>query len=336
MEALDSNIATRAAARLDSFISAPATSLRRRRINHLAYWLVYPLTVLECGLMACLALLHHAFWRVVYALRPGHMPRQRPTRMVKQTIDTDNALGVMQTLEDIGRASGARLFWLSGTLLGLERQGRPLAHDTDMDAGVCVDDPHYPDLIRALAASAHVAEIAPQFISLKARIQNPDLHVVPGGVIRFKSFVRNAAAPHLPPVKTDIFLHFDYCGGQMHGSRNSLWWNSPFEVVHRTYAGREFAVPRDAHLHLTENYGDYRSEVRDFENSIDCPNAMNVYSWASLAYLLMRQFVMLRLGRADRAALVNRRIRATLLKGIYPLCLRRGPPGIAATGYRGS
>jgi hypothetical protein len=63
--------------------------------------------------------------------------------------------------------------------------------------------------------------------------------------------------------------------------------------------------------------------VKEFENSIDCPNAMNIFSWASLTYLLNRQFVMLRLGRIGRARQVNARICRTILKGIYPLCMRR-------------
>lgn len=274
--------------------------------------------------MACISVLHYGFWRVIYlnGSRPGKAG-QRPGRMVKQQIDADNALGVMQTLERMGQESGARMFWLSGTLLGLERLGRPLPHDTDMDAGICIDDPRYADFIRAMWSSSEVVEIVPQFISLKTRLQNPDLHVVPGGIIRYKSFVRNERAPHEPPVKTDIFLHYRYCGGLMHGSRNTLWWNSPFGIVQKAYGDRHFSVPGDTHLHLAENYGDYRSEVRDFESSIDCPNAMNIFSWTSLAYLLVRQYVMLRLGRVDRARQVNMRIRATILKGLRPLRLRQ-------------
>lgn len=292
----------------------------RRRNAYLAYWLLWPVTLLECLLMAVLSALAYGLWRLVYA-RPWHpeRARQRPNRLVKQKIDGENALGVMETLEGIARHSGARMYWISGTLLGLERLGRPLPHDNDMDAGVDIDDPHYLDFIRAMWTSSEVIHVAPQYISLKTRLQNPDLYMVPGGIIRYKSFVRNAAAPDKPPVKTDIFLHYNYCRGSMHGSRNTLWWNTSFQVVQKAYGGRQFSVPGNAHLHLSENYGDYRTEVKEFENSIDCPNAMNIFSWSSLAYLLVRQFVMLRMGRVDRARLVNRRIMATILKGVRPL-----------------
>jgi hypothetical protein len=292
--------------------------------NYLAYWVTYPATLVESALMALVAVIGYGLGRAIYSgVWYPATARQRPRGMVKEKIEPANALAVMQCFERIGRDSGAGVFWISGTLLGLERLGQPLPHDTDLDAGLFVTDPHYREFIRALQASPEIAELAPQRISLKARIQNPDLHVVPGGIIRYKSMVRNAAAPGSPPVKTDIFLHFDYCAGSMHGSRNSLWWNSPFAIVQKAYAGGSFSVPGNVHLHLSENYGDYRSEVKEFENSIDCPNAMNIFSWASLTYLLRRQYVMLRLGRIARAHQINARICRTVVKGIYPLCMRR-------------
>lgn len=305
-------------------LQAPASGNGRRNATYLAYWLLFPITLIECLLMSVLAALSYGLFRIIFLPLWHATASAKPPRvLVKQRIDGDNALGVMQTLERIARDSGAGLFWLSGTLLGLERMGRPLPHDTDMDAGLDIADARFADFIRAMWLSENVTEMAPQFLPLKVRIQNPDLHMIPRGLIRYKSMVRNENAPGQPPVKTDIFIHYDYCGGSMHGSRNTLWWNTPFQIVPRDYGGRQFSVPGDTHLHLTENYGNYRIEVKDFENSIDCPNAMNVFSWKSLSYLLVRQAVMLKLGRTARAAQLSRRIRSTILKGAWPLCLRR-------------
>ncbi len=308
-------------AEIDRLLASQAqvVSPARRQTMWVAFWLIWPVTLLEGALMAVISVLLYWCWRITYSRRwYPDQARQRPSSLVKQTIDSENALGVMQTVERIARESGARMYWISGTLLGLERLGQPLPHDNDMDAGIDIADPHFPVFLRAMWASSEVVAIAPQFISLKARIQNPDLHVVPGGIIRYKAAVRNESAPGKPPVKTDIFLHFDYCGGSMHGTRNSLWWNTAFRVVQKTFAKGNFSVPEDAHLHLTENYGDYRSEVKDFENSIDCPNAMNIFSWNSLAYLVIRQKMMLKLGRIGRAGQIAARIRATILKGVFP------------------
>lgn len=303
------------------------TSDLHRTMGRLACGVVYPFTLLECTLMAAVSVLAYWFWRLAYALR-GSRPLQRPQRMVKRRLDPGEALGVMQVVERVGAESGARVFWLSGTLLGLERLGRPLPHDTDMDAGIDIGDAGYAAFIRAMWMSPSVVAMAPQYISLKDRIQNPDLQVVRGGIIRYKAVVRNELAPGAPAIKTDLFVHFPYCGGSMHGSRNSLWWNSPFSVEQRSYEGGRFSVPGNAHRHLTENYGDYRTEVTEFENSIDCPNAMNIYSWTSILYLLVRQYVMIRMGRLDRAGRVNARIAATLRKGAMPW--RMPKPGVQA------
>jgi len=303
----------------------------RRNSRYLAYWIAWPFTLVECMVLALILSVNYAFWRLVFAGR-GAAAGKAPLAggVARPAIDAENALGVMRTLEDIAAASGARLYWISGTLLGLERMGQPLPHDNDMDAGIDLDDPHFADFIRALWESEHVVRIAPQYISLKTRIQNPDLHAVPGGIIRFKSDVRNASAPGKPPVKTDIFVHYRYCGGSMHGSRNTLWWNSPFTVARRPYGQQVFSVPDNAPLHLTENYGDYRKEVREFENCIDCPNAMHIFSWTSLGYLLVRQRLMLKRGRVDRARRIGARMRATLLKGIIPLSAERHRPHLGS------
>jgi hypothetical protein len=290
-----------------------------RKAARVGYWIAYPVTVLECALMAVVSSLSYGLLRVFY-LKWWHREevRQRPRRMLKDVIDAENALEAMQTIERIARDSRAGIFWISGTLLGLERLGQPLPHDNDLDVGLCIDDPHVEDFIRALWACPDITEIAPQRISWKTRLQNPDLQHIPGGIIRYKAAARNPQALDKPAVKLDLFLHFPYCGGSMHGTRNSIWWNTTPDVAKRPYKDREFSVPRDSHLYLAENYGDYRKESKDFENAIDCPNVMNIFSWRSFATLLSRLQMMLKLGRVDRAHQINKRIMATILKGLMP------------------
>ena len=292
--------------------------------SHLAYWLYYPVTLLECLTMSLVSGISYLLLRVAYC-RWWHREaaRTRPARMQKQLLDSADALEAMQAMERIAAASQARIYWISGTLLGLERTGRPLPHDTDLDVGISTDDPHCLDFIQALWASEDIIEIAPQFISRTIQIQNPDLQHVPNCIIRYKAAVRNQRNSGKPPVKVDIFLHFPYCGGLMHGTRNSLWLNSTLDVMQKRYGEHSFSIPENPHRYLTENYGDYRTEVKEFENSIDCPNAMNIFSWRSLAYLMSRLQMMVKLGRIDRARLINRRIRATILKGACPLDARR-------------
>jgi hypothetical protein len=287
--------------------------------SHAVYWLFYPLTLLECAAMAVVAAFSYLLLRVLYfSWWHPESAKVRPPGRVKPQLDTEDALRAMQAVEDIARQSGAQVYWISGTLLGLERLGRPLPHDNDLDLGINTADPRCLDLVRALWASDSIVEIAPQRISRKIRIQNPDLQHVANCIIRYKAAVRTGDEPGKPAVKIDIFLHFPYCGGLMHGTRNSLWWNSTLDVARKSYGSGAFSVPADPHRYLLENYGDYRTEVKEFENSIDCPNAMNIFSWQSLGYLLARLQLMVKLGKLERARRVNRRIRATIRKGLSP------------------
>lgn len=291
----------------------------RRGTAKIAYWTSYPLIILECALMASLVLTAYMLMRLAYASwwYPEHA-RQRPRRRVKGVIDPETALEAMQVIEGIGENTGAAPYWISGTLLGLERLGQPLPHDNDLDLGLNIDDPRADDFIQALWSSPHIASIAPQRLSGKARIQNPDLHAIPGGIIRYIAFVCPRSIPGGRATKIDIFLHFPYCGGSIHGTRNSIWWNSTSVATKRSYGERQFSVPQDCRLYLTENYGDYREEVKDFENAVDCPNVMNIFSWRSIKSLLSRMQMMIRLGRIDRAKQINERIIGTIRKGLEP------------------
>ncbi len=296
----------------------------RRETGFLPWWVIYPVTLLECVLMALVSVASWCLWRIVYVRwwYPDHA-RQRPGKLAKPQIDVSDALAAMQTIERMAAATRARIFWISGTLLGLERLGHPLPHDKDMDVGLHVDDPHGLDFIRALWGSPGIVRLVPQFLSTKTLIQNPDLQGIPFGIIRYTADVAIEGASGKPPVKLDVFLHFPYCGGSVHGTRNSLWWNTPPGVTHKAYGDRNFSVPQDVHRYLRENYGNYREEVREFENSIDCPNVMDVFSWKSFAYLITRQRMLLRLGRVARARQVNQRLKSTILKGLLPLVVRQ-------------
>jgi hypothetical protein len=302
------------------FERASGKAAADRAPGRAAFWLIYPLTLLECALMAVGAALSHVLWRVAYcSWWFPEASRRPPAHLVKPKIDVADSLAAMQTVERLARESGAQAFWISGTLLGLERLGHPLPHDKDLDVGIDIRDPRCDDFIRALWASEAITSLVPQFLSRKMRMQNPDLACMPAGLIRYKAAVAIEGRPGRPPVVLDVFLHFPYRGGYMHGTRNSLWWNTTQGVARKSWRGVDFSVPVDPHLYLTENYGDYAQEVKEFENSIDCPNALDVFCWKSWAYLVSRQRAMLKLGRVRRAAQVNARLRSTIAKGLVPV-----------------
>lgn len=237
---------------------------------------------------------------------------------MSERMTPENGLAAMKIIEEIVAQSGINAFWLSGTLLGLERQGRPLDHDHDLDLGIMIDDPAFATFIDHLKSSPRVIEFRTQQLGEKSLIQNPDLRLIENGVLRAVAKVLTATDGKSHPVKIDIFYHFHYRKGIMHASQNSIWWNSNFSTQIKKYGKNSFRVPTDIHRHLTENYGDYKTEVKEFENSIDCPNTMNIYSWTSLVYLLRRKALMIKLGKKLSLRRLNQRIFATILKGLLP------------------
>ncbi len=270
--------------------------------------------------MAGVVGLHSIIANVLY--HPVWYPAQwRTTRRYTERLipDANQALEAMNSIEALAANSGAKVFWLSGTLLGLVRLGKPLPHDNDLDIGIFCDDPKAGQFVAEFARSEIAAHFKPQTISWKTRLQNPDFHMIKDGILRYKAGIKVGSSAQKKTVKVDIFLHFDYQGRMAHASRNTVWSNSAFDIHKRTFGTNTFTIPKDMDRHLAENYGDYKTEVKEFENSIDCPNAGNIFSWPSLVYLMERKQLMIKLQRHDRAAQINRRILATLKKGLFPV-----------------
>jgi hypothetical protein len=297
-------------------------------LNIILAILLYPFTIVEAVAMLLVAGVHWCWVKVYFSALWFPESKRRPVRLNRnQPINTDMAIACMKQVETVANETGTPIYWLSGTLLGLERLGRPLPHDYDLDVGIFAGDSRNDRLMAALAEAGLLAACHSQILGLKCRIQNPDLNGVTNGLLRYKTAVCPEPGDTKNAIKVDFFIHFPYAGGSMHASRNSIWWNSNFNTRQKNYGCGTYTVPLDVERHLTENYGDYKTERKDFENSIDCPNAMDIYSWHSLVYLLTRQYWMVRLARPARAGQVARRIRCTILKGLLPF--RNYPPASA-------
>jgi len=147
--------------------------------------------------------------------------------------------------EDLA-AANIQFFLISGTLLGCIRQGGILGHDKDIDVGVMADVP-FEALRSALWGTG-------RFMLLPVITQR---------ILRIK---------HANGVMIDVFFHWHENGRLYHEGQKTRWWNTPFELVEREFLGERFLVPENAELYLTENYGDWRTPVKDFETFCDTPN----------------------------------------------------------------
>lgn len=181
------------------------------------------------------------FLRMLRAVTLG----QRAPQAKEISWQDDAALALRHIAEDLD-AAGIKFFLISGTLLGCVRNDAVLGHDKDIDIGV--DERHSTDEIRAV---------------LKASKRFQLKHIESENCV----YVR-----HSNGVDIDVFRHFMDAGRYMHHGVKVSWWNSPFDLENRAFLGRNYLIPSDYDKYLTENYGEWRVPVVDFETMVDTPN----------------------------------------------------------------
>jgi hypothetical protein len=216
----------------------------------------------------------------------GHSPQavreRRNTR--REFISTSSGFEALNGVQKAAHKTGAQVFLVSGTLLGLHRDGALLAHDYDVDVGIMSDDPALPAFLDAVRAiPGHVGEKAVLLSPAECAL-NPWLAWTPDKPILYKHFFQSPAG-HGTSFGVDVFVHFKANGYLAHANYRCLWINKEFALREQHYAGHAFLVPDDVDGYLRENYGDYRTENRSFENSTDCPNSTNLYGFRPVMWL---------------------------------------------------
>lgn len=168
--------------------------------------------------------------------------KRRPAK-VNWSADARRALADLKA--DLSKA-GIRFFLISGTLLGCIREGSILGHDKDIDVGV-MQEVGFDQVRGALSGTG-------RFVLLP---------VITEKILRVK---------HSNGVMIDIFFHWEEDGKMFHEGQKTKWWNTPFGLSEVEFLGERFLVPSDPDRYLTENYGDWRTPVTEFETFCDTPN----------------------------------------------------------------
>jgi phosphorylcholine metabolism protein LicD len=143
-------------------------------------------------------------------------------------------------------------FLISGTLLGVIREGRLLGGDKDIDVGIMSGE-HASAVRTKVAASRKFKE---QFV--------PSVDLI--------------KLTHRNGVKIDIFLHHRegdviWHGSHLHAWDNRVWWKDGEKpLIEHEYAGRPFLIPSDPDMYLTDNYGDWRTPRPNYDASLEAPN----------------------------------------------------------------
>lgn len=247
--------------------------------------------------------------------RAAHIRRRRGRR---QAVEANAAWLVMMELQRIAGTIGIRMFPISGTLLGLYRNGGILPHDVDIDVGVFAGDTKLPAFIAALDASPFFRKRDDIRLKPGYGAANPWLPKLADDVACYKYYMCPPGVAAAPAVEADVFLHFGSGSYQVHGISNRLWLNRDFDLAAATYGELATLVPRDVELYLTENYGDFRTPKTDFENLADCPNSTLLAGLSGVAYLLKMQRVYIIAGWRERLSELHRIYRSyrrQMLKG---------------------
>lgn len=206
-------------------------------------------------------------------------PAVRDTR-----LEGRGAWGAIVDLVEVLDRSGIPYFFAAGTVLGLVREGRPLAADGDIDVGILEEDFDL-DRLRALF-NAH-----PRF----------DLDVV-------HPSTHKLGLRHRGGSPVDVFRFYREGDRVWHDAVFVRWHNSPFDVDRLLVGGIAAPIPADRERYLTESYGeDWRTPNPGFDAfTDDAPNVEVTWPDYHRLHLVRRAYKRLT-GGDHRAAAADAR-----------------------------
>ena len=187
-----------------------------------------------------------------------------------------------QALEDIAKLLPNRdwpWYVVSGTFLGLHREGGFLSHDYDIDLGINAEDIEIDALLSKLRKSHDFT------------IGKLDYHyeVLGNGSQRtLRTRLSIIKLVHKNGLQIDLFIHYTENGRCWHGSSIHRWENTPFKLVEREFEGVMVLAPENADRYLTENYGDWRTPVKEFDCTTGTPNLVVAKNFISVALFIKR------------------------------------------------
>ena len=196
-------------------------------------------------------------------------------------FDDESTRSVLIDFDDLCAALGQEYFLVSGTYLGVVRDGAFIGHDHDIDVGVFEDQ-----LLEELLPALWVSD---KFVVNK--VDHICVRKVDDNGIRYCFMEKPAIIRlvHKTGISIDIFVHFHEDDRVWHGSSIHRWDNKRFSLKDYEFLGRCFKGAKDFDLYLNENYGpDWRVPVSDFNVNFDTPNlsfvgtanALVYFSWA--------------------------------------------------------
>ena len=210
----------------------------------------------------------------------GIMPKTRP--MEEKSYDSFRTLAAeaLAGFDGVLKQISFEWFVLGGTLLGAVREGDFLAHDHDIDLGMFLEPEQIETLVHLFADTADFTTVKLDERSEVLRQNNVDRTL--------RKSVTFLKLVHKNGVNIDIFFHEEVDGKYVHGSGALLWENTPFQLDTYMLGGRPVLGPRDANLYLTEHYGNWTQEQKDFSCVTDTTNIAYVQNFFTIAFHIKR------------------------------------------------
>ena len=217
----------------------------------------------------------------------------------------EDATAALADLTDLMPAQDWPWYVVSGTFLGIVREGGFLAHDVDIDIGIDADGLDFAALVEHLGTS-------PDFVIRKLDHQLSIARVDGRHTLRRLPVLVKLV--HRTGINIDVFVHHREGDVVWHGSNIHRWDNRAFDKSPYELAGISVLGPTDADAYLTENYGNWRVPVKEFSATTGTPNLTLVRNLFSPALFLKRTMHHLERGEAEAERIENQMIQSNCLR----------------------
>lgn len=202
--------------------------------------------------------------------QPAHPNQRLAPADVQRTGDfpIENAKRTLSDFQSLFPLETLRWFLISGTFLGLIREKGFLAHDYDIDLGVFEDEIDIASVMQTVEQSGTFVlkkydHHQSTLFAPKTPANNPDVPYI-------------LKLVHVTGIHIDLFIHYHDTAGvsavHWHGSSLHRWENSAFDLATYDFYDQKVLGPADPDRYLTENYGDWRTPVTEFNCTTDTPN----------------------------------------------------------------
>lgn len=177
----------------------------------------------------------------------------------KEGFNVAKASQALSDLAQIFRANDLKMFLVSGTLLGYEREGKLLDHDKDIDIGVIGWENQYAICLAIQQSGLFTVE--PKFLKGARAYYIPVVHNLTGICIDMFIYY-----PQDGMLVTGVDFFFGY---------RQTFAFTPFDLKPVNFLGVDMYVPGDTPRNLEENFGNWRVPDASYISHLESPSTMD-------------------------------------------------------------